>query len=101
MLLLDSYCVRPCIVLTLTEGMRRCPDHGHHHLVRRVPGAQGRSADRLRPVTRVLRSLHVYRDPTRGGLHYLCDLLIQVIQVISAEMSSLGAEDVREGGQGG
>ena len=97
-------------VPTLTECMRRCPDHGHHDLVRGAPvcllgdpGAQydGSGPDGLRPVTRVtnLRGLHVYRDPTRGGLDNLSDLLVQVIQVIGAEVTlggGLGAEDVRE-----
>ena len=104
-------------VPTLIECMRGCPDHGHHDLVRgapglvcllRDPGAQhyGSGPDGLWPVTRVtnLRGLHVYRDPTRGGLDNLSDLLVQVIQVIGAEVTmggGLGAEYVREGGQGG
>ena len=97
--------------------MRGCPDHGDHHMVRGAPGLMGlpcdpgaqqdgSGPDGLRPVTRVthLRGLHVYRDPTRGRPDNLSDLLVQVVQVIGAEVTMgrrLGAEDVREGGQGG
>ena len=85
---------------------------GLRHTGHLAAGAEqdGAGADGAGPVTRVLVShvsdlgLHVCGDPTRGGLHYLADLLVQVVQVLGvdgAQEPLARAEDVREGGEGG